>query len=632
MATGLDPMPRSLPRSLSVTPSRSVLVALALFLAATALLLPSAFAYERSPAYNQGAEAFGRRDYRAAVQAFRQAAQEQPNDAKSHYALGKTLAELRDYPNAVREFDTAQTLDSSLSFAKSPDFFLKQYAEARRLAAGGAPPGPSTRRSVPTGRSAPSEGMNGTASGSEANTPLLRALSNGAVFVAPGMEPLVDEAQLKALVERYRPQIVRIAVLNSVSGNRDQFAAKLFNYLGLPGEALLVVVTRQGVALHTGSLNSGALQRLASENAVKFTDSYSAGIQSLLDSAIQAKGATRKGRSATWIVLLALGLGGFVFLRNRKTAATESRIVALNRDINHRLDEVTQEFRRFDIETASAPDTPLLQEAKQLRSAAVDPFAAAGEQFNTAKTLPQYEEADRLTEQAERLAAKARARLEQAMGRKPLDDPNVPGGVPRAEDVPADDRGACFFCSKPARLRDLTPLEVNVNGESQRVLACEDCADIAHTGRSPQVLTVPDDQGHNVPWYQSNRYDPWNDYGRGGMLGGRGFGLMDYLMLDTLLNHGMRSNNTVIYPQDPGYAQQYDNAPMGGVGGQDAQESGSGGFFGDLFGNSNASESGSGGFFGSGDSGGDSGGGIFSGNDLGGGDSGGGDIFSGNDL
>jgi hypothetical protein len=250
----------------------------------------------------------------------------------------------------------------------------------------------------------------------------------------------------------------------------------------------------------------------------------------------------------------------------------------------------------------------------------------------SASTLAEYEEAGRTTDQAERLAAKARIRLDQALGNRPLDDREA--AIPSAGDVPQDDRGACFFCSRPARLGDLRPMEIKVGDEPRRVLACDDCDDIARTGRSPQVLTVPDENGRRVPWYENRRYDPWNDYGRGGaqggMFGGGGFGLMDYLLIGTILGHANRPNPTVITPQDPGYADRYGaedrygsdaSGDFAGSAGMGAESDASGEFFGGLFGGSASGDDDSGGFFGGGDDlfdGGDSGG-FFDGG-FGGGD------------
>jgi tetratricopeptide (TPR) repeat protein len=267
----------------------------------------------------------------------------------------------------------------------------------------------------------------------------------------------------------------------------------------------------------------------------------------------------RSSGSGMYVLIIAVVGGAAAFFWFRRSSEKD-HIQKLNRDISHRLTELQDEFKRFDLEAATAKDSPLLQEAKQLRSAAVDPFALAGEAFNNAATVNQYLEADQRTTEAEKLAARARVRLDQALGRRTLDDPaGGAASIPSASQVPEDDRGACFFCSKPARLEDLRPLQINIEGRPQRVLACEDCYAVAKTGRQPQLLTVPDDRGQRVPWYQSNRYDPWNDYGRGGGIfgGGGGFGLMDYLLLENLFDHDRRSNTTIIYPQDSGYAERY---------------------------------------------------------------------------
>jgi hypothetical protein len=397
--------------------------------------------------------------------------------------------------------------------------------------------------------------------------------------------------------------------------------------LGL-SSGTIILVTKKGYGIHSSDLSAGEMDRITREAQPHFT-SYYDGVKFLADQATQEIQSDRSAGQRNLLMLALLAIGGIAFFRSRKLAAQKKRITELNRQLNERLAALQDEFKRFDLETPSVEDSPLLQEAKQLRSAAVDPFAEAGEKFNVAQTVAQYEEADAITTQAERLAAKARVRLEQAQGKRPLDDPNEPGSIPRAEDVPADDRGACFFCSKPSRLRDLHPLEIDMAGQAQRVLACDDCYDVAKTGRQPQILAVPDEQGRRVPWYQSNRYDPWNDYGRGGMFGGGGifgggFGLMDYLLLENLFDHGLRSNPVVISPQDSGYG--------GGHGGgiipdpvPDA-DSGSGDFLGAILGGGSNGDSGGGDFFG-----GDSGGGDFFGGDSGGGDffggdSGGGDL------
>jgi hypothetical protein len=107
---------------------------------------------------------------------------------------------------------------------------------------------------------------------------------------------------------------------------------------------------------------------------------------------------------------------------------------------------------------------------------------------------------------------------------------------------------------------------------------------VAKTGKQPKILTIPNDLGHREPWYQSRRYDPWNDYGRTGGFGG--FGLMDYLLVDNLLDNDRRYNTTTIFAQDPGYSQRF-SMDAAGAAFTDSTwlqpESGEGTFFGSGF-------------------------------------------------
>ncbi len=79
------------------------------------------------------------------------------------------------------------------------------------------------------------------------------------------------------------------------------------------------------------------------------------------------------------------------------------------------------------------------------------------------------------------------------------------------EDIPQNERGACFFCSKPTRLSQLTPLTIVVVGQRRKVLACADDVRIVEHGSTPKIRMV-EVQGKQVPWYRSPGYDPYRDY------------------------------------------------------------------------------------------------------------------------
>ncbi|MBW3625092.1 MAG: hypothetical protein KY468_16970 [Armatimonadetes bacterium] len=449
---------------------------------------------------------------------------------------------------------------------------------------------------------------------------LLRELQQSDVYVAPTLADRVSEPNLERLAGSYGSNEVKVVVIPSVPTRRQggdttnirhSFTKNLHDYMKLRDGLMVVVVPEKGVSAWSNSLSWGKMRGVIQESRLSFSEGIEPGVKSIADNTFATVQGQQRSSGMFWTFLLLAAVIFMVVVTNRKKAARKKRITELNRSLIERMAALQDEFKRFDLEAAQADNSPLIQEAKQLRSAAVDPFAAAGEVYNVATTVEQYEEADRLTTQAEKLAARARVRLDQSLGKRPLDEPGTAGSIPRAEDVPKAERGACFFCSKPTRMQDLRSLEINVEGDSRRVLACEDCYDIARTGRQPQVLTVPEEGGRRVPWYQSQRYDPWNDYGRGGgVFGGGGFfgggfGLMDYLLLENLFDRNY-SQPTVITPNDPGYAGHAGSADSGWAAGDDS----TGDFFGGVFGGSDSSSD-VGDFFGS-----DSGGGIFDAGDM----------------
>jgi hypothetical protein len=117
--------------------------------------------------------------------------------------------------------------------------------------------------------------------------------------------------------------------------------------------------------------------------------------------------------------------------------------------------------------------------------------------------------------------------------------------------VPRNERGACFFCSRPCLMRELTPVVVPLGGTDRRVLACP--ADFASvkSGTIPPIRAFSDN-GRPVPWYGYNRYDPYDDY-----YGGGGFIYIDTLPYGAFdpgywnFNNGYANDNGPSYNFSP---------------------------------------------------------------------------------
>ncbi len=121
----------------------------------------------------------------------------------------------------------------------------------------------------------------------------------------------------------------------------------------------------------------------------------------------------------------------------------------------------------------------------------------------------------RTQRQAEAQQRREETRSQNAMQRTSRGSFAPPAQVTDAQTdwnvMPAGERGACFFCSRPCLLRELTPVTVPIGGQAQRVLACPQDLAAIRAGNLPPIRAF-DMNGRRVPWYAYSRYNPYRDY------------------------------------------------------------------------------------------------------------------------
>lgn len=532
--------------------------------------------------------------------------------------------------------------------------------------------------------------------------PLARELSRSDVFVGRTMRGSVDEEALLRLTSgRPAERRLKIAVLNSLpeSGRRygtgGRYTEALHGYLGLK-QGILIIVTRRGVYAETDALSAGQLSAILRENARYIQENPVAGLRRTVEAIDAQIGAGRSGAAAGitrssvpardgtsplvilfWLVVIGGGVVAVVVLI--RGAATKKRAMLQARQPVERLrGEVVTGLSQADVYLDLLPDSPDAAAARQARHEAASLYEQAASIARSARTPEDYGRAQALLEQAKEQADLCNSHVDRATGGtgfavavEGTDYRATPGigdpakssraapviGSLRAEDIPEAERGACFFCSRPARISDLTPVTVALNGQRRKVLACEEDVRIVKEGYTPEVRTV-EEEGQRVPWFGSRRYDPYRDYGRGDAqyapgygYGGSPFGgFMGGLLLGSLLTpsyampYPVYVNPTGQATADPASAAGANFHPdLDGAGSADFFGTGGGGYdfgaggydsgSGDFGGGEDfggAADFGQGGIFGgawgSDDSGSDFGGGDFGGGDFGGGDFGGGDF------
>ena len=105
------------------------------------------------------------------------------------------------------------------------------------------------------------------------------------------------------------------------------------------------------------------------------------------------------------------------------------------------------------------------------------------------------------------------------------------------ERIPEEERGACFFCSRPSRISDLTPITIAEKGRRRKVLACANDVRTIQQGAAPAVRSV-DEAGRSVPWYQARSYQPYRDYSHNvAYVSYYDSGFWDTLFLASMLSH-----------------------------------------------------------------------------------------------
>lgn len=491
-----------------------------------ALITPGALA----DALSEGRALYKAGDYPAAVARLEQATREDPRNAKAWWQLNFAYNKLSRYADALRAAEQADRVDPKHGFASEPGKYAEVVGRLRSKVGAPAPAG-SNRPS-----SRPSTGSIG-ASGAPAGD-LVRRLTSGSVYVAPGMG--VDTARLERVARDLRPTVVKFAVLNSRSGSAtlSREADRIRRYLSI-GNGYVIMASRAAVAASGAKLSQATLRDLTRRVAPQMqAGDYAGGLERLARDLVRTRREQTTGTLVTWLVIVGVIVGAIVLWVVFRGLANARAMRARREPLERLKGEVVGQMSYLDGSLAVA-DAATAARIRDARVAAGTKLDEASRIMATARGERDMNRAQSLLDQALTDLAAARAAADRAAEGGPASPaqaaasqagaaadaasgapPRYPAADERTDwtQVPENERGVCFFCSRPARMRELTPVTVNLEGEDRRVLACPDDLATVRSGAAPRIRAFEQD-GRYVPWYAYDRYDPYRDYdGAGSVL------------------------------------------------------------------------------------------------------------------
>jgi hypothetical protein len=369
------------------------------------------------------------------------------------------------------------------------------------------------------------------------------ALTRADVYVAPGMEEVVDAAQLQRVSNDLKPFTVKFVVVPlSDRQSRDRWATALRRYLNIREGAVIVMVpkmanTRGGVSASSGVIPPKQVEAILQQHLAAFsTQGYTQGLEQLArglrDHYVAERRSSLLGTTALVGIPTVLVIGGVAWVIRRRAR----EVARLKAQLQNQRAQVLEGIEYVDGYLDVLPAGEDATRVREHRQRAAELQTQAVQLMENAKRPQDLWQAEHLLDKAQISVEKAKKYILRAGGDTSIQVEEEPEESVAPESYisirPNDRTYACFFCSKPPTLSELQPVEVTVGEQTRKVWACEECAAQLQRGETP-AMRVFRDGDRMRPWYENPDYDPYRDYGRPYP----GMDWVSLLLLGSILSH-----------------------------------------------------------------------------------------------
>jgi tetratricopeptide (TPR) repeat protein len=483
----------------------------------------------RGDPFKEGRDLYKAGRYGEAATKLEEAVRTDPKNAKAWWQLNFASNKLQRYADALKAAEQAGAVDPTYSFASSRAKYTETVQRLRKKA------GQRSRSGVeyvPSAVLGPLSGPDGSMS---------QQLTSRGVFVQHGIT--VDVERLRRVIRELEPVPVRFLVFSSRAGSAalSKEADRVRRYLGLR-DGYVIACSRAGVAVSSEKLSTSKLRELTRQAAVRMeAGDYTGALEKLARDLVATRSRQSSVQKTAGITIISVAVGGVaiwvVGRRMRRARSMKARRATLEQ----RKSEVISEMNYLEDSAAAIPAAAATI-AQQARQEAGEKLDEAARIMVKARDEYDLSSAQDLLDSAAAIVHNGRAVVDGALTGKSFPSTPQTAGVPpvypeavasgsdtKWDEVPENERGVCFFCSRPSLLSELTPVTIELDGRQQKVLACPEDYRSIREGRPAQIRAFERD-GRYVPWYAEPDYDPYRDYY------GRGYGTGDMVRDLVMLN------------------------------------------------------------------------------------------------
>lgn len=369
-------------------------------------------------------------------------------------------------------------------------------------------------------------------------------LQRDVAYVHPSAKNLVNVDQLRQTAEKIKPVELKVIIVPSLGskwrrGNqemRGSFGEYVLEKKLSLKNAIVITYTKSGITAYSDRVGDATLARLNNEAVGKTVKGdFTPAIVWLAEAISAEKASVDTKRAIGFGTIAAVGGGAAVIVVGGALAAKAAKLASAKAKAQQSREKALESISYLDSYSDLLPAGEHQDAVRNYRERAFTAYERGRVELESAKTVEQIAGAERAFETAIQEGNYGKQHIQAATDGTaiaftvpPKLDPTAPPVIndPKAP-LYAPYQDVCFFTSRPGH-GDLTPVQINLDGQRRTVMVCPEVLQQMQMGQMPEMRGRYV-SNRFVPWYMVGGYDPYTMYGTAGWM-------WDMLAFNALMN------------------------------------------------------------------------------------------------